>query len=130
LETGHYNSHSDIFGLGCIIFEVVVGHKLFFSDWAIKTYADAKKALFPDKWPVAQKGSQLYDLGQLTSDLLSVEPRSRPCSVQSRRRLRTLGTESNDLQDPAESASEDLFFFDETSSSVSEGSSGVVQAAL
>jgi serine/threonine protein kinase len=97
------NSRTDIFALGCIIFEIVTSRRLFSSDWAVQEYAQKRDPIFPDQWPAASQGSRLYDLGQLTSTLLSVEPRERPGAaelLQLLLRLRTPLATPNAEDDP------------------------------
>jgi len=66
------NSRTDIFALGCIIFEIITTKRLFSGDWEVQEYAQKGYPIFPDRWPVVTQGSRLHDLGQLTSTLLSV----------------------------------------------------------
>jgi hypothetical protein len=55
--------------------------QLFPNDWAVNRYAQMGNPIFPDNWPAATEGSRLHTLGQLTSTLLSVEPRGRPSAA-------------------------------------------------
>src|SRR5579871_6842073 len=78
LKDGLFNNRSDIFALGCIIFEIITGQKLFASDWEVLQYAEGSKCVFPDLWPSAASGSRLYMLRRLASTLLEIDPMSRP----------------------------------------------------
>ena len=104
------NSRTDIFGLGCIIFEIITTKRLFSGDWEVQEYAQKGNPIFPDRWPIATQGSRLYDLGQLTSTLLSVEPRERPGAAEALRQLLRLRTRSGSSEVNADPTSEDDFF--------------------
>jgi len=103
------NSRTDIFALGCIIFEIITTERLFSGDWEVAEYAQKGNPIFPDRWPVATQGSRLYDLGQLTSTLLSVEPRERPGAAEALQELLRLQTRS-DFSENADPTAEDDFF--------------------
>jgi serine/threonine protein kinase len=104
------NSRTDIFGLGCIIFEIITTQRLFSGDWEVHEYAQKGNPIFPHRWPVATQGSRLYDLGQLTSTLLSAEPRERPGAAEALRQLLRLRTRSGSSEANAGPTSEDDFF--------------------
>jgi serine/threonine protein kinase len=94
LESNKYNNRADIFALGCIIFELVTGQRLFSTDWAVLEHARSKKSIFPEQWPPAIPGSLLYRLGHLTSTLLIIEPMERPGAsnvLQQLRQFQDLG---------------------------------------
>jgi len=104
------NSRTDIFGLGCIIFEIITTQRLFSGDWEVLEYAQKGNPIFPDRWPVATQGSRLHDLGQLTSTLLSAEPRERPGAAEALRQLLRLRKRSGSSEAKADPTSEDDFF--------------------
>lgn len=90
LGTQKFNNRSDMFALGCIIFQCVAGRELFPNSWAIQMYSQDTTVLpgtFDQFWPVTTLGSRLQYLQDLATDLLSVEPTSRPGAAQTRRRL-------------------------------------------
>ena len=81
IQSGHYNNKSDIFALGCIVFEVIAGTALFKSDWAINLYAQKNESIFPEHWPTSSPGSILYRLGELSAQILSSTATERPGAV-------------------------------------------------
>ena len=92
LENQKYNNRTDIFALGCIIFELITGQKLFSNDWAVHQYTLSGNSIFPSNWPLSEHGSPLYSLGELASELLAVLPTRRPGAVQTIQRLRRIKT--------------------------------------
>ena len=104
------NSRTDIFGLGCIIFEIITTQQLFSGDWEVLEYAQKGNPIFPDRWPVSTQGSRLHDLGQLTSTLLSAEPRERPGAAEALRQLLRLRKRSGSSEAKTDPTSEDDFF--------------------
>jgi serine/threonine protein kinase len=90
VKDGRFNNRSDIFALGCIIFEIITGQKLFPTDWAVLQYALEARSIFPDRWPTAAPGSRLYMLGKLASTLLEIDPTLRPGAEETRKRLRNM----------------------------------------
>jgi serine/threonine protein kinase len=77
-DPGKYNNKSDLFAFGCICFRVLAGRPLFTSDFAVGEFARKKTVIFPDQWPVSDAKTQLFNLGRLTSGLLSIDPDHRP----------------------------------------------------
>jgi WD domain, G-beta repeat len=99
------NSRTDIFALGCIIFEIMTSRRLFSGDWAVHEYAQKGTPILLDQWPLASPGSRLHELRQLTSTLLSIEPRERPGASEVRERLlrlqtRAVTSEGNEIAIP------------------------------
>jgi serine/threonine protein kinase len=89
---GRYNNRSDMFALGCIIFKIVTGEMVFGSDWYISEYARGlRKPIFPDRWPIADLGTPVSDIGILASDLLAIDPTQRPGAGQAELRLYRIG---------------------------------------
>jgi serine/threonine protein kinase len=79
-----------MFALGCIIFRVITGGLPFRSDWEINKYANEMKPIFPERWPSADLGSQLYNVGSLMSSLLAIDPIQRPGASETERRLQRI----------------------------------------
>ena len=71
-----------MFALGCILFEVTTGQKLFSDDWNIREYALKGEPIFPNLWPICVPGSHLYSLGELAKVLLNVDPFKRPSAAE------------------------------------------------
>jgi len=110
LDNRRYNNRADVFALGCIVFEIITGQKLFSSDWAVHEYAQKGSPIIPEQWPVATPGSRLYDLGQLTSTLLSIEPTRRPGAVEIRRQLRLIRSPLAPHEEHGDQYADDEFF--------------------
>ena len=78
-ETSEYTNSVDIWSLGCVIYELLVGTKLFASEGQVSRY-------FFGKWPFPQdklKGlSPTDDVGiTLLKSMLSIQPEDRPTAV-------------------------------------------------
>jgi serine/threonine protein kinase len=71
-----------MFALGCILYEVTTGHKLFPDDWNIREYALKGESIFPASWPSCVPGSRLYSLGELAQSLLDIDPFKRPSALR------------------------------------------------
>ena len=71
-----------MFALGCILFEVTTGQKLFRDDWNIREYALRGEPIFPNLWPNCLPGGHLYNLGELAQALLDVDPFKRPGATE------------------------------------------------
>lgn len=80
-EDARFNNKADMFALGCILYEVTTGRKLFTDDWNIRDYALKGKPVFPSLWPTCEIGSRLFSLGVLAQSLLEVNPFSRPSAM-------------------------------------------------
>jgi len=79
-----------MFALGCILFEVTTGQKLFPDDWNIREYALKGEPIFPTLWPNCVRGSHLYTLGELAQALLDVDPFKRPSAAETRAALEVI----------------------------------------
>jgi serine/threonine protein kinase len=80
MKEAKYNNRTDIFALGCIVYEIVTGQKLFPDDMAIVSYA-LKGTLGPNiLWPPTGGSSsdRLQDLERLTASMLELDPLKRP----------------------------------------------------
>ena len=76
-----------MFALGCILYEVTTGQKLFQDDWNIREYSLSGDPIFPTLWPRCDPGSRLYSLGKLAQWLLDVDPFNRPSALQTKAAL-------------------------------------------
>lgn len=86
--SGRYNNRADLFALGCIIFRIVTGEMVFGSDWDVSEYARGlRPPIFPDRWPSAELGTKVSDIGILASDLLTIDPTQRPGAGQTESRI-------------------------------------------
>lgn len=75
-----YNNRSDIFALGCLVYEVVTGAKLFAEDDAIRDYVDSGKLPEATWWPPSPAGKpdRLFYLEKLLASMLELDPINRP----------------------------------------------------
>jgi len=75
-----YNNKTDIFALGCIIYEIVTGTKLFFDDMAILNYSLTGVLGLAILWPKASLAlpDRLRCLERLVSSMLEIDPLGRP----------------------------------------------------
>ena len=104
------NNRADIFALGCIIFEIITSQKLFSSDWEVGEYTRKGDSIFPERWSFATPGSRLYNLGHLTSTMLSIDPTQRPNAAEIRRQLRQFQMHPSSPESSAEAPGDDDFF--------------------
>ena len=75
---GKCNNKADIFALGCVIYEIVTGDKLFENEWAILDYARTKDDSFlAGRWPKSPSDTPLHALGKLIQVLIDVTPAKR-----------------------------------------------------
>jgi len=81
-DDARVNNKADMFALGCIMFEVTTGEKLFRDDWNIREYALKGEPMFPKMWPLCVPESRLYKLGELAQALLDVDPFKRPSATK------------------------------------------------
>ena len=89
-EDARVNNKADMFALGCILYEVTTGKKLFTSDWHITEYARQGNPVFPDLWPGCVSGTPLYYLGEVARSLLEVNPVNRPSALETDAYLRRI----------------------------------------
>jgi hypothetical protein len=88
-----------MFGLGCITYEIVTGHKLFSSDWTVLKYVQDGLPLYPTRWPPSGPGSRLLQLGELTSTLVTVNHIARPGAKATGRQLRFIRRGEPDIEE-------------------------------
>jgi serine/threonine protein kinase len=126
------NNRSDIFALGCMIFELITTTRLFpHGDWEVQEYAKSGIPVFPERWPAATQGSRLHSLGQLASTSLSAEPRERLGAAELRRQLLRLRTvRSDSAEEDAHLTSDDDFFDLDNSDVHTTPSNPTVQSGL
>jgi serine/threonine protein kinase len=80
-EDARVNNKVDMFAVGCILYEVTTGRKLFPNDWNIHEYALKGESVFPSLWPMCESRSRLFSLAVLAQSLLEVNPFRRPTAV-------------------------------------------------
>lgn len=130
LKDGRFNNRSDIFALGCIIFEIITGQKLFPSDQAVLQYALNPKSIFPDFWPVAAPESRLYLLGKMASTLLEIDPMLRPGAVETRERLRNIQAGLDPFDQSRSPIPADHLFIPDDEDNISAGGSSSVNIMM
>ena len=94
-ETSDYTNSVDIWSLGCVIYELLVGAKLFVSEFQLSGY-------FFGKWPFPE--DQLRGLSPPTDDvgisllksMLTIQPEDRPTAADALRHTWLAGLESHD----------------------------------
>ena len=127
-----YNSRTDMFALGCIIFKIVTGQMLFTSDWEVREYAQQMTSIFPNRWPESSLGTTLNDIGVLASNLLEIDPSLRPGASEARKRISRIRTGRE--PETKESPTSDPFFDMEDAApaqrAATSGALPIVQPAL
>lgn len=81
--SGAYNNKTDIWALGCILFELCTGAKAFLGDWGVLGYAkgqtDDSPSLFPVELTSKHNSPIFYDGLQVQiRAMLQSEPQGRP----------------------------------------------------
>ena len=77
-----------MFALGCTIYEIVFGKKLFAGDANISVYATHPELFkFTEKWPESPPNTSLRALRELTEALIHVDPAQRPRAITVQRRF-------------------------------------------
>jgi len=80
-DTGHYNAKVDIWGLGCILYELATNKKAFPTDWAVfhaKTSGTIPDIDLDDAFDDNDKAS----IRNTVHSMLQIVPNSRPSSTQ------------------------------------------------
>jgi serine/threonine protein kinase len=77
-EDARYNNKADIFALGCILFEITIGKKLFRTDWGVREYFQQTNLDTDSMWPACRTGTRLDSLGYLARTMLSKDAVLRP----------------------------------------------------
>ena len=75
-----YNCKSDIWGLGCILYELVTKEKAFASDWRVHQYADSSREffMFSKEGLRTIKSSSTKDFRALIREMLRTDFKKRP----------------------------------------------------
>ena len=77
-ENAKFTNKADIFALGCILYEVATGKRLFSSDWAVREYFLRKTLDCPVCWPSQYKDNESYNhLYNTYLSMIQLEPTSR-----------------------------------------------------
>ena len=92
LKYGRFNNRTDIFAVGCIIFEMLTEQKFFSSDWEVLQYSqpDNSSFKFEDRWPPTRPNTRFDWLRSVTAMLLTTDPRSRPGAKQTKGYLKNI----------------------------------------
>ena len=79
-EVSTFSRKVDIWGLGCILYELAVKRKAFTDDWAVRQYAERKQRLdVPLEYFARETQILLKDLIQ---QMLQVNPAARPSAQE------------------------------------------------
>jgi eukaryotic-like serine/threonine-protein kinase len=89
-----YHQKSDIFALGCILYEVITGQRLFADDYQVRLHGTGKRQISPDLWPPASRESVLYKLGELAGRLISAQAGDRPSALEVLKHLGKIQSEN------------------------------------
>ena len=89
-----FNKKSDIFALGCIVYEVVTGAKLFESDGAVIGYVVRGKLPEATVWPPSPGGKpdRLFYFEKLVASMLELDSVNRPNARQVLQNLKVIRT--------------------------------------
>lgn len=78
-ENAQFNNKSDIWALGCIVYEICVGQKAFSSDWSVIQYSLTGQINLSPPWPeVRPEFIYFATLRSQVTDMLSLVPSQRP----------------------------------------------------
>ena len=95
-----YNNKSDIWGLACILFELVTKERAFSSDWAAVEYAKSRKAfrISKDKLSVVLDAT-MDEFARLVRVILSSEFSKRPSAKELSANLLEISQNSRPLSE-------------------------------
>jgi serine/threonine protein kinase len=95
VASGQFNTKSDIFAFGCIIFEIVTIQRLFAEDWATQTYA--RSGDLGDRPPMlwaesltSEDEPRIDQLERLLASMLEIDPSLRPNAELAYSRLQAI----------------------------------------
>jgi len=79
-----FNKKADIFALGCVVYEIITGTKLFQTDGAVVAYQERKQLSGATWWPPSPAGNSglVFHLEKLVASMLELDPASRPNAQQ------------------------------------------------
>jgi serine/threonine protein kinase len=113
LAINRFNNRADIFALGCIIYEILTGRKLFPTDWSVLQHWEAGGSnLIPKSWPRCPPGTRLYSLGMLTSRMLDNDSAMRPAASQIKCYLRNIRIGLDPFTPSEDSMKENIYLED------------------
>jgi len=79
-EVSTFSNKVDIWGLGCILYELAVKRKAFTDDWAVRAFVETKQKLVVR---LEYFGNEIQTpLTNLIHEMLQVNPRLRPSALQ------------------------------------------------
>jgi serine/threonine protein kinase len=119
LQLARFNNRTDIFAIGCIIFEMLTAQKLFPNDWAVLQYVQSDTSILTSRWPPYLPETRLHWLGAITSSLLARDPISRPAAIRTKRMLQAIRTGVNPFDQLQDLTFEDDGFIEEESNFIS-----------
>ena len=94
-ETSDYTNSVDIWSLGCVIYELLVGTKLFVSEFHVSRYFFGKW-LFPEE-RLRGLSPPIDEIGiSLLKSMLAIQPEDRPTAADALRHTWLVGLESHD----------------------------------
>src|SRR5436190_16344683 len=86
-EFSKYNNKVDIWAMGCILYELVVGKKAFVDDWSVLLFSQSTKRL---QAPQDRLIDQLWarEITNLLDDMFQLEPEKRDRATNLCRRFK------------------------------------------
>lgn len=96
-EVSTFSNFVDIWGLGCILYEITVKKKAFSNDWSVREYAVSKSKIIVPLDDTVESEIRI-PLTNLIHEMLRVNPRARP-SAQDLKVLFTMFVENIPMTD-------------------------------